>query len=45
MGESLHTVTTLPAARQPGCPFDPPAELIDARRQGPPLPNVSPAAR
>ncbi|MEV7005185.1 cytochrome P450 [Streptosporangium sp. NPDC051022] len=35
MGESLHTVTTLPAARQPGCPFDPPAELIDARRHGP----------
>jgi cytochrome P450 len=35
MGESLHTVTTLPTARQPGCPFDPPAELIDARRQGP----------
>jgi cytochrome P450 len=35
MGESLHTVTTLPMARQPGCPFDPPAELIDARRHGP----------
>ncbi|MGW1892565.1 cytochrome P450 [Streptomyces sp. NPDC002004] len=35
MGESLHTVTTLPTARQPGCPFDPPAELIDARRHGP----------
>jgi cytochrome P450 len=30
-----HTVTTLPAARQPGCPFDPPAELIGAREQGP----------
>ncbi|MFI7031435.1 cytochrome P450 [Microbispora rosea] len=30
-----HTVTTLPAARKPGCPFDPPAELIDARRHGP----------
>ncbi|MFF4127684.1 cytochrome P450 [Microbispora rosea] len=30
-----HTVTTLPAARTPGCPFDPPAELIDARRHGP----------
>ncbi|MFC6084185.1 cytochrome P450 [Sphaerisporangium aureirubrum] len=35
MAESLHTVTTLPAARRPGCPFDPPAELIDARRHGP----------
>ncbi|WP_067170672.1 cytochrome P450 [Microtetraspora niveoalba] len=35
MGESLHTVTTLPTARQPGCPFDPPAELVDARRHGP----------
>ncbi|MBF6331116.1 cytochrome P450 [Nocardia transvalensis] len=35
MSELLHTVTTLPAARQPGCPFDPPAELIDARRHGP----------
>lgn len=35
MGESVHAVTTLPAARRPGCPFDPPAELIDARRHGP----------
>ncbi|MFI5621355.1 cytochrome P450 [Streptomyces sp. NPDC051567] len=35
MGELLHTVTTLPTARPPGCPFDPPAELIDARRHGP----------
>jgi cytochrome P450 len=35
MGEPLHTVTTLPTARQPGCPFDPPAELIDAREHGP----------
>ncbi|MEV4926598.1 cytochrome P450 [Streptomyces roseoverticillatus] len=35
MSESLHTVTTLPTARQPGCPFDPPAELIDAHRHGP----------
>ncbi|UQI46476.1 cytochrome P450 [Streptomyces sp. HU2014] len=34
MGESLHTVATMPTARQPGCPFDPPAELIDARRHG-----------
>ncbi|WNM31399.1 cytochrome P450 [Streptomyces sp. Li-HN-5-11] len=35
MGESLHTVTTLPTTRRTGCPFDPPAELIDARRHGP----------
>ncbi|MFF5126530.1 cytochrome P450 [Streptomyces syringium] len=35
MGESVHTVATLPTARRPGCPFDPPAELIDARRHGP----------
>ncbi|GAA1220718.1 cytochrome P450 [Pseudonocardia alaniniphila] len=35
MSESVHTVTTLPAARRPGCPFDPPAELTDARRHGP----------
>ncbi|WP_229397574.1 cytochrome P450 [Micromonospora okii] len=35
MTESVHTVTTLPAARRPGCPFDPPAELVDARRHGP----------
>lgn len=35
MSESLHTVTTMPAARRPGCPFDPPAELIDARRHSP----------
>ncbi|MBF6341121.1 cytochrome P450 [Nocardia abscessus] len=35
MSESLHTVTTLPTERQPGCPFDPPAELIEARRHGP----------
>ncbi|MEV4679967.1 cytochrome P450 [Streptomyces kurssanovii] len=34
MSESLHTVTTLPTERQPGCPFDPPAELLDARRHG-----------
>jgi cytochrome P450 len=35
VSETPHTVTTLPTARQPGCPFDPPAELIDARRHGP----------
>ena len=35
MVKSIHTVTTQPSARRPGCPFDPPAELIDARRHGP----------
>lgn len=35
MDESVHTVTTLPTERPSGCPFDPPAELIDARRHGP----------
>ncbi|WP_431900594.1 cytochrome P450 [Nonomuraea sp. bgisy101] len=35
MTESLHTVTTMPTARQSGCPFDPPKELIEARRHGP----------
>lgn len=30
-----YTVTTLPTARRPGCPFDPPAELVEARRHGP----------
>ncbi|MBP2706724.1 cytochrome P450 [Microbispora sp. RL4-1S] len=30
-----HTVTTMPAARRPGCPFDPPAELVEARGHGP----------
>lgn len=35
MGELLHTVTTMPAERRSGCPFDPPAELLDAHRHGP----------
>ncbi len=35
MDESVHTVAALPAERRPGCPFDPPAELIDARSHGP----------
>ncbi|MFD7627734.1 cytochrome P450 [Streptomyces sp. NPDC059851] len=35
MSESLHTVTTLPTERQTGCPFDPPAELTEARGHGP----------
>ncbi|MFI6299280.1 cytochrome P450 [Nonomuraea sp. NPDC050790] len=32
---SLHTVTTMPNKHQPGCPFDPPKELIEAREHGP----------
>ncbi|MEU7853900.1 cytochrome P450 [Nonomuraea sp. NPDC049141] len=35
MNEPLHSVTTMPTARQPGCPFDPPKELIQAREQSP----------
>ncbi|PRX99009.1 cytochrome P450 [Allonocardiopsis opalescens] len=35
MGDPLHTVTTMPTSRRSGCPFDPPAELLDARRHGP----------
>ncbi|MEU4068211.1 cytochrome P450 [Streptomyces wedmorensis] len=35
MSDSVHTVTTLPAERRTGCPFDPPAELLDARQHGP----------
>ncbi|MFF4219175.1 cytochrome P450 [Streptomyces nondiastaticus] len=34
MRAPVHTVTTLPTTRQPGCPFDPPAELTDAQRHG-----------
>lgn len=33
--EPVHTVSVLPAARQSGCPFDPPKDLIQARRHGP----------
>jgi cytochrome P450 len=35
MNESLHTVETMPTARQSGCPFDPPKELTEAREHGP----------
>ncbi|MFF9011825.1 cytochrome P450 [Streptomyces sp. NPDC014870] len=35
MSETLHHVTSLPAERPSGCPFDPPAELIDAQGHGP----------
>ncbi|MFJ6102537.1 cytochrome P450 [Streptomyces sp. NPDC092359] len=34
MSESVHTVTALPTERSGGCPFGPPAELLDARRHG-----------
>ncbi|PZG23318.1 cytochrome P450 [Nonomuraea aridisoli] len=30
-----HTLTTMPTARQAGCPFDPPKELTQAREQSP----------
>lgn len=35
MSTPLHTVTAPPTARQPGCPFDPPRELVRAREHGP----------
>ncbi|MDV5149805.1 cytochrome P450 [Streptomyces sp. SBC-4] len=35
MTDTVHTVTTLPTERPSGCPFDPPAELVDARGHGP----------
>ncbi|WP_432955337.1 cytochrome P450 [Micromonospora haikouensis] len=35
MGESVHAVEAMPTARPPGCPFDPPTELVEARRHGP----------
>ncbi|NRQ37670.1 cytochrome P450 [Nonomuraea sp. NN258] len=30
-----HTIAAMPTSRQPGCPFDPPKELIEAREQSP----------
>ncbi len=39
------TVTTLPAAREPGCPFDPPRELIEAREHGPISPYTFPGGK
>ncbi|MEV4798571.1 cytochrome P450 [Nonomuraea sp. NPDC049421] len=30
-----HTLPSMPTSRRPGCPFDPPKELIDAREQSP----------
>ncbi|NUW43373.1 cytochrome P450 [Nonomuraea rhodomycinica] len=35
MNDSVHTLTAMPTARQAGCPFDPPKELIEAREHGP----------
>ncbi|MEV5552054.1 cytochrome P450 [Nonomuraea wenchangensis] len=35
MAEPLHTITAMPTARRPGCPFDPPEELIEARARSP----------
>ncbi|WP_327085489.1 cytochrome P450 [Nonomuraea sp. NBC_01738] len=35
MTESVHTIAAMPAARAPGCPFDPPKDLIEARAHGP----------
>ncbi|MGK3990143.1 cytochrome P450 [Sorangium sp. So ce136] len=35
MTESVHTAGLLPTAREPGCPFDPPKELRQAREHGP----------
>ncbi|GAA2206735.1 cytochrome P450 [Nonomuraea monospora] len=30
-----HTLPSMPTSRQPGCPFDPPKELVEAREQSP----------
>ncbi|GAA2214445.1 cytochrome P450 [Nonomuraea monospora] len=35
MTESPYTLTTMPAERAAGCPFDPPKELVEAREHGP----------
>jgi cytochrome P450 len=35
MTDSLHTLATMPTERRPGCPFDPPQELTEAREHGP----------
>ncbi|MFG1948757.1 cytochrome P450 [Nonomuraea sp. NPDC048826] len=35
MTASLHTLTPMPTTRQPGCPFDPPKALVEAREHGP----------
>ncbi|MFI6485536.1 cytochrome P450 [Nonomuraea sp. NPDC050663] len=35
MSESVHTVAAMPTERRPGCPFDPPEALMEARERGP----------
>ncbi|MEV7559562.1 cytochrome P450 [Streptomyces sp. NPDC089795] len=35
MNESVHTVEAMPTERRSGCPFDPPAGLVDAQRHAP----------
>ncbi|MDA0565837.1 cytochrome P450 [Streptomonospora sp. S1-112] len=35
MNDPVHTVPAMPTTRRPGCPFDPPAELLAAREHGP----------
>ncbi|MEV4383887.1 cytochrome P450, partial [Streptosporangium sp. NPDC049644] len=35
MNDFVHILTAMPTARPPGCPFDPPKELIEAREHGP----------
>ncbi|MEU6795549.1 cytochrome P450 [Nonomuraea wenchangensis] len=35
MADFPHTLAAMPTTRQPGCPFDPPKELIEARAQSP----------
>ncbi|GAA2395929.1 cytochrome P450 [Nonomuraea africana] len=35
MNDFVHTLTAMPTARQSGCPFDPPKELIETREHGP----------
>ncbi|MFW5415309.1 cytochrome P450 [Nocardiopsis sp. CNT-189] len=35
MSDPVHTIAALPTKRTPGCPFDPPAELLEAREHGP----------
>ncbi|MED7925881.1 cytochrome P450 [Nonomuraea sp. LP-02] len=35
MADFPHTIAAMPTTRRPGCPFDPPEELIEARAQSP----------
>jgi cytochrome P450 len=45
MSEPGHVLTTMPSARRPGCPFDPPSELTEARRHAPISPYTFPGGR